>query len=210
MKRKVMLMLISLMLVFGTAACGKQTDSSTVNESETEQIVSQTEETEGFDMERIRKSVIIKGQPFEIPIALSDLGEEWTWKENENSWVGSDGNGLVDIYYNDEEWFVATVENYYEGSEDEGIIYNLTIRTEDCSIDGLVPFESTRQDVVEKYGEPTEIYTRTGDYPYHYTYGTRDVDAGLGPSKQQTLTASIDENDIIIVITITYYVESEK
>ena len=210
MKRKVMLMLVSLMLVFGTAACGKQTDSSTVNESETEQSVSQTEETEGFDMERIRKSVIIKGQPFEIPIALSALGEEWTWKENENSWVGSDGNGLVDIYYNDEEWFVATVENYYEGSENEGIIYNLTIKTEDCSIDGLVPFESTRQDVIEKYGEPIEIFTRTGDYPYHYEYGTRDDDAGLGPAKQQSLSAGIDENDIVISITITYYVELEK
>ncbi len=210
-ERKVMLMLVSLMLIFGTAACGKQTDSSTANESETEQSVSQTEETEGFDMERIRKSIIIKGQPFEIPIALSDLGEEWTWKENENSWVGSNGNGLVDLYYNDEEWFVFTVENYFEGSEDEGIIYNLSIHTEDCSIDGLVPFVSTKQDVIEKYGEPTEIYkSKTDDgYPHHYTYGTPDDDAAP-PAKQQTLTAGIDENDIVTGITITYYVDLEK
>ena len=46
-------MLTSSMLVFGTVACGKQTDNSTVNESETEQSVSQTEETVGFDLEHI-------------------------------------------------------------------------------------------------------------------------------------------------------------
>lgn len=200
-------MLVSLMLVFSTVACGKQTDDSLSKEPGTEQSISQTE---GFDMERIRTSIIIKGQSFEIPIALSDLGEEWTWKENEYSWVGNYGIGLVDVYYNDEEWFVGTAENYYDGAEDEGIIYNLTIRTEDCSIDGMVPFESTRQDLIGKYGEPTEIYTRTGDYPYHYVYGIRDVDAGLGPENEQTLTASIDENDTVICITISYYVELEK
>lgn len=70
-----------------------------------------------------------------------------------------------------------------EGSEDEGVIYNLTIKTGDCSIDGLIPLESTRQDVVGKYGEPLEISERTGAY----CYGTIDHDAGLGPAKNKVL-----------------------
>ncbi len=205
-KRKILLILSSLMLIFCVTACSKQTDSSTANEPE----ASQTEEEKGFDMERIRKSIVIKGQTFEIPTPLADLGEEWTWKEHENSYWGTDGNGLVYLYYKGEEWFIATVHNYYEGSENEGIIYNLTIDTSDCSIDGLVPLESTRQDVVDKYGEPVEIFTRTGDYPHFYRYGTIDHDAGLGPMKQQGLSMGIDENDIVTEVSITYYVEPEN
>lgn len=201
MKRKIMLMLVLWMLVFGTVACGKQTDSNTINELETEQSVLQTEETEGFDMERIRNSVIIKGQPFEIPIALSDLGEGWTWKEHENSWVGSDGNGLVYVYYNDEEWFVGTVRNYYEGDEAEGIIYNLGIETEDSSIDGLVPLVSTKQDVIERYGEPNEISEKSGNYHY----GTMNNDSTpLGPLNEQELSIAFDEKGTVIKIIITY------
>lgn len=201
MRRKIMLILALLMLVSGTVACGKQTDSSLVNESETEQIISQTEESEGFDMERIRNSVIIKGQPFEIPIALSDLGEGWTWKEHENSWVGSEGNGLVYVYYNDEEWFVGTVRNYYEGNEMEGIIYNLGIESEDSSIDGLVPLVSTKQEVIERYGEPNEISEKSGNYHY----GTTNYDSTpLGPLNEQELSIAFDEKDTVIKIIITY------
>lgn len=38
--------------------------------------VSLTENPEyqsGFDIERVRKSIVVKGQPFEIPVALKDL-----------------------------------------------------------------------------------------------------------------------------------------
>lgn len=201
MRRKIMLMLVLLMLVSGTVACGKQIDSSLVNEPETEQAISQTEETEGFDIERIRKSIIIKGQPFEIPIALSDLEEGWTWKEHESSWVGSDGNGLVYVYYNDEEWFVGTVRNYYEGNEMEGIIYNLGIETEDSSIDALIPLVSTKQEVIERYGEPNEISEKSGNYHY----GTMNNDStNLGPLNEQELSIAFDEKGTVIKIIITY------
>lgn len=43
MKRKIMLMLAALVLVCSVIACGKQADSSTVNELETEQETSQAE-----------------------------------------------------------------------------------------------------------------------------------------------------------------------
>lgn len=210
MKRKILLMLVSLMLVFSVTACGKQADSSTLNEPEKEQGMSragETEEvegTEGFDMERIRKSIIIKGQSFEIPTALSDLGEGWTWEEDELSSWGTDGAGLVDVYFNNKEWFVGGVENYYAGSEDEGIIYNLTIETGDCSIDGFVPLESTRQEMLEKYGEPVET---NDEYGLKYHYGSPNHASGLGPIREQSLSVSFDENDIITSMSITYYVD---
>lgn len=201
MKKKLLLGLVSLILVCNVTACDKRVDNSTVNEPETEQAISQTEETEGFDIERIRKSIIIKGQPFEIPIALSDLEEGWTWKEHEASWVGCDGNGLVYVYYNDEEWFVGTVRNYYEGNEMEGIIYNLGIETEDSSIDDLIPLVSTKQEVIERYGEPNEISENSG----YYQYGTMNNDStNLGPLNEQRLSIGFDEKGTVIKIIITY------
>lgn len=195
-------MLASLILVCNVTACNKQADSSTVNESVMEQDVSQAEKrTEGFDMERIRKSVMIKGQSFDIPIALSDLGEGWTWKEHEASWAAGKGGGLVYVYYNDEEWFVGSVRNYYEGSEDKGIICNLTIETDDCSIDGLVPLQSTKQDVIEKYGEPNEISEKSGYYHYISMYNNTET---AEPSDDKVLVVGFDEDDVIIKIIINY------
>lgn len=190
MKRKIMLLPASLILVFCVTACGRQTDSAGYI----------PEGIEGFDMERIRNSVIIKGQPLEIPIALSDLGEGWTWKEHEASWASGNGSGLVYVYYNDEEWFVGSVRNYYEGSEDEGIICNLTIETDDCSIDGLVPLQSTKQDVIEKYGEPNEI-EKSVYYHYISTYNNTET-AELSDDK--VLVIGFDEDDIISMIIINY------
>lgn len=202
MRRKIMLMLVALMLVFSVTACNKQADSSTVNESVMEQDVSQAEKrTEGFDMERIRKSVMIKGQSFEMPTALDKLSQEWTWEHDD--YLSDDGNGLVNVYYNEEEWFVATVENYFEGSEDEGIIYNLTIETADSSIDGFVPLKSTKQEILEKYGEPVEISERNGEFFYGGIYHRTFLEV----NKKQGLAVMFDENDIVTSISITYYVD---
>lgn len=200
MKRKIMLILASWILIFSVTACGKQVGSFVANESIVGPDISQLEETEGFDMERIRKSVVIKGQSFEIPIALSDLGEGWTWKEHEASWAAGKGGGLVYVYYNDEEWFVGSVRNYYEGSEDKGIICNLTIETDDCSIDGLVPLQSTKQDVIEKYGEPNEI-EKSVYYHYISMYNNTET---AEPSDDKVLVVGFDEDDVIIKIIINY------
>lgn len=213
MKGKIILILILISLLLCVAACGKQVGSSTEDELRAEKDIVQAEDAEGaetketaggFDIERVRKNVIIKDQPFEIPTALSELGEGWTWEEDELSSWGVNGSGLVDVYFNNEEWFVGGVENYYAGSEDEGIIYNLTIETGDCSIDGFVPLESTRQEMLERYGEPMETDDK---YGLNYHYGSLHHDSGVGPSREQSLSVTFDENDIITSMSITYYVD---
>lgn len=113
--------------------------------------ISLTEASEyqsGFDIERVRKSIVIKGQPFEIPVALKDIKNGWTWKEDAKltPWAGK-GYGVADIYYNGEKMLGVVIKNYYSGRE-EGYIYNLTIREGVGSVDGFTPMVSTKQDVL--------------------------------------------------------------
>lgn len=208
MKRKIKFLIISCILVLCLSACSKQTEDST-DAITTEPNTTQTEpgQSVGFDIEVARKNIIIKGQPFEIPVALGDLKDGWTWKENENSHYATDGGGSVDLFYNGEEWFSAGLENYYEGAENKGIIYNIAIKTDDCSIDGIVPCQTTKQEVLDKYGEPDEVIQEYSVYRYGTTHNGTNY--SLAPTKEQRITIAFDENDIVSSISITYDVLDE-
>lgn len=201
-KKRMKLLIVSMIFILYLSACGKKEDAGTDDPS-WGQDISQTETTqsEGFDIEVARKNIIIKGQPFEIPVALGDLKDGWTWKENENS-IRVSGAGLADIYFNGEEWFTAGLDNFYEGAEEKGVVYNLAIETEDCSIDGLVPYQSTKQEVIEKYGEPDEIIP---EYSL-YHYGTIHNDRSW-PIKERSIVIEFDKTDKVIFISITYHLE---
>lgn len=201
MKKKFLLLLITVTMAISIVGCNKNESSESSSQAETSNTTNTTQSAQlgTFDIEVVRKNIIIKGQPFEIPVALKDLPEGWTWKEKEQSEL-DEGNGLAYIYYNGEEMFIAGLENFYEGLESSGIVYNLTIKTDDCSIGGLIPFKSTKQDVVDKYGEPNEI-TRSG----YYRYGTtNNNDTIRGRINEQCIIIEFDEDDKIIFMSITY------
>ncbi len=163
-----------------------------------------------FDIETVRKNIVIKGQPFEVPTVLKDLSDGWTWKESETTKWRDEGLGFAHIYYNEEEVFVAGVENYYEGTEEKGIIYHFTIEADDSSIDGLTPLKSTKQDVIEKYGEPDEVWQMEEPFIDGYYYGiVNGWDTVLGRKNDQSLFCSFTEEGLIDEITITY-VDLEK
>ncbi len=152
-----------------------------------------------FDIEVARKNIVLKGQPFEMPVALKDLSDGWTWEDMGAKYF-DEGEGLAHLYYEDEEMVIAALENFYDADKEDGIIYNLTIETDDCSIDGITPLKSTKQDVLEKYGEPNEIGSAG-----HFRYGTtNNSDTFGGRINEQRLTIKFDENDNIILISITY------
>ncbi len=157
-----------------------------------------------FDIETVRKNIVIKGQPFEIPMALKDLPEGWTYVEIETMQL--DGLGSANFYYNDEEMFHGALENFYKDNKKDGIIYNTTLRTDDCSIDGIIPLKTTLQEVIDKYGEPAEISELVGKATYVYSYGIRKPRTSLlGRSNNQALILSIDkETEIVSLISITY------
>lgn len=151
------------------------------------------EETKDFDMKRALKSILVKGQPIELPLALSDLGEGFTWKKTDHASCRSDGTGAVTIYFHDEECFHTVAENYYEGAEEQGMIYEIRIKTDDCSIDGFVPGKTTKQEVIERYGKRVMLSEITNIY----IYGSKDPDWGL------RLAIEFDQNDVVKEIFIS-------
>ena len=215
MKNKIVLLtLCAVMAVMAFTGCKNEnieaSDTGVTSSAAADDNAAQGEANGTFDIETVRKNIVIKGQPFEVPTVLKDLSDGWTWKENENSKLRDEGLGFAHIYYNEEEVFVAGVENYYEGTEEKGIIYHFTIEADDSSIDGLTPLKSTKQDVIEKYGEPDEVRQMEEPFIDGYYYGiVNGWDTVLGRKNDQSLYCSFTEEGLIKKITKTY-VDLEK
>ena len=176
--------------------------------------VSFTEDSEyqsGFDMERVRKSIVIKGQPFEVPIALKDFKNGWTWEENkELTPYAGEGYGIVHIYYKGEKMLGVSVKNYYSGREEEGYIYNLTIGEGVGSVDGFTPMVSAKQDVLNRYGEPVRIEKGLVIYDEAYLYGIINGSKGAHSSDQVFSAAFLDDGTLYeISMTYTYSTEDD-
>lgn len=210
MKNKIKLILCALcaaMVCLVFAGCKNEnieaSDTGVTSSAAADDNVAQEEANGTFDIETVRKNIVIKGQPFEIPMALKDLPEGWTYVEIETMQL--DGLGSANFYYNDEEMFHGALENFYKDNKKDGIIYNTTLRTDDCSIDGIIPLKTTMQEVIDKYGEPTNINSEYDDVDI-YSYGIlKQMTNMFGRFNDQALTISFDkETKIVSQISITY------
>ena len=209
MKKVVLLLLCMLFLPICSGCNTKLKSTSTEN---TENFVSresnensQDEKVSSgiFDIETARKNIVIKGQPFEIPKKLLELEESWTY-EFKDAYLG-EGEGLAILYYQGEEMLVAGLENYYEGKENDGIIYNLTIKAADnSSIDGIVPFQTTQNEIIEKYGSPDFEYEAKQIYDHLFKYGISKEITQSEQTKSKCVSIAFDEDDIVISVSITY------
>ena len=207
MKNRVKFILCAVMVCLVFAGCKNEnieaSDTGVTSSAAADDNAAQGEANGTFDIETVRKNIVIKGQPFEIPMALKDLPEGWTYVEIETMLL--DGLGSAKFYYNDEEMFHGALENFYKDNKKDGIIYNTTLRTEDCSIDGIIPLKTTMQEVIDKYGEPTNINSEYDDVDI-YSYGIlKPMTNMFGRFNDQALTISFDnETKIVSLISITY------
>ena len=210
MKNKIKLILCALcaaMVCLVFAGCKNEnieaSDTGVTSSAAADDNAAQGEANGTFDIETVRKNIVIKGQPFEIPMALKDLPEGWTYVEIETMQL--DGLGSANFYYNDEEMFHGALENFYKDNKKDGIIYNTTLKTDDCSIDGIIPLKTTMQEVIDKYGEPTNINSEYDDVDI-YSYGIlKQMTNMFGRFNDQALTISFDkETKIVSQISITY------
>lgn len=200
-KRLVALMLAASMLC-GIAGCTKEPSESPANINDTSIELSNDNDEIGFDIDRVRKNIIIKGQTIEIPVKLGEIPEGWSYKlYDENDVYLRENQFLATMYYNGNEMYIAALENFFPDKPKESIIYNLTIETDDCSIDGLVPFKSTKQEVVKRYGEPVPTASDDEYYLYGIVNGENKVG---GRINDHSLGIRFDESDIITEISITY------
>ena len=208
MKKRLFLLLITIAIAISTVGCNNNESSESSSQAETtaSSTTEQSAQLGTFDIEVVRKNIIIKGEPFEIPVALKDLPEGWTYDVfDEKDIYLDEGLSLADMYYNGEEMFIAALENYYPDKEKESIIFNLTIKTDDCSIDGLIPLVNSKQDVVEKYGEPIEKRELESPFVEVYCYGiVKNLNTLDGRINSPSIFVSFKEDGTINSISITY------
>ena len=114
-------------LLCGFTGCERSTipDGSEISYSET-----------GFDIERIRKNVIVDGQAIEIPIKLKELPKDWTYETSANRFAEDrchvevkDKNG--DLLFN------CGAENYKESKKGDSRIFDAPFENDKCSVDGI-------------------------------------------------------------------------
>lgn len=181
--------------------CGFTGCSDVQNES---LAISESANENGFDIERVRKKIVIKGQTIEIPVKLGEIPDGWSYKlYDEKDVYLRENQFLATMYYNGNEMYIAALENFFPDKPKESIIYNLTIETDDCSIDGLVPSETTKQEVVKRYGEPVSkaVYNGCDYYRYGIVNGENKVGGRLN---DHSLGIRFDKNDIVTDISIVY------
>ena len=197
----VALLVVATMLCNFTGCSNGETPSPTDRNITSVGVSNSVNET-GFDIDRVRKSIIIKGQTIEIPMKLNNLPNGWTYKlYDEKDVYLKDNQFLATMYYNGNEMYIAALESFFPDKPKESIIYNLTIETDDCSIDGLVPLKSTKQEVVKRYGEPVPKVSDDDYYFYGIVNGESKVGGRLN---DHSLGIRFDESDTITEISITY------
>lgn len=200
-KRLVALILAASMLC-GIAGCTKEPSDSPADISDASVELSNDNDEIGFDIDRVRKSIIIKGQTIEIPVKLGEIPEGWSYKlYDEKDVYLRENQFLATIYYNGNEMYIAALENYNKNKPEESIIYNLTIYESDCSIDGLMPQLSTKQDVIDKYGEPL---SGVGNEHYYYYGIVNGENKTGGRLNDHSIGVRFTEDNLIKSISITY------
>lgn len=192
--------IIISLLVMGAMLCGiTACDNGQLQISAD---VSENPDESGFNIERVRKNIVIKGQTIEVPTKLGDIQSGWSYElYDEKDVYLTQNQFLATMFYKGEEMYIAALENYEKGKAEESIIYNLTIYDSDCSIDGLVPYLTTKQDVVEKYGEPLPDVSRDNYYYYGLVNGENKLGGRLN---DHAIGIRFAEDDTVKGISITY------
>lgn len=93
--KRTVALLIAATLLCSLTGCAK---GPTGNNNLSSDIDSNNADETEFDIERVRKSFIIKGVPFELPKRIGDLDDAWTYQKRETHYV--DDTGLADFYFN--------------------------------------------------------------------------------------------------------------
>ncbi len=188
--KKILLPMIlgSILLTF--TACGTEEKTLSVTDEDSKK---------SFDMEKIRKNIVIRGERFEIPVKLNELADGLTfeiWDED-----SFEGRNAADIFRNGEELCSVGVMNCYAGAEGESEIYYISLNDSECSADGIVPHISTKQEVLDKYGEPG--YKAGDDVSCIFYYGEEKSATPLDGLSGKAVAISF-EDDKVATISITY------
>lgn len=188
--KKILLPMILGAILLTFPACGSRENSQSVTNNTSKKI---------FDMETVRKSIIVRGERFEIPIKLNELADGLTYELWEEA--SDHGRNAADIFRNGENFCTVGVKDCYAGSESDGEIYYISLNSRECSADGIIPFKTTKQEVLDKYGEPG--YKAEDEVSCIFYYGEEKSITPLEGLFGKAVAITF-EDDKVSTISITY------
>ena len=190
---------ISTVLIMNLCACnGKDNisnDNSTLSAIDMNDCI--------FDIDAVRSNINIHGHSFTIPQKIADLEEGFFYE-----FVGDEfGDGLyeVEISYNNEVILRTLVSDAHNKSE-KAFIYNIALEDAHSNVLDITPFLSTKEDVLTKFGEPTEknkVDILSSEIKEVYRYGIKGTSDGYKASGK-FVTISFNADDIVTSIVINY------
>ena len=102
--------------------------------------------------------------------------------------------------------FSCGAKNYKESKKGDSRIFDAPFENDKCSVDGITPFKTTREEIVERYGEATSIknfnskkYEGWQEYRYGSLEGKTSNDW-----HGKCLIVTFNEKGIVDWVTIVY------
>jgi hypothetical protein len=191
---------------------GNSANGSGTNEVTTSDVNSGVVSENGkFDIETVRKNIYYKDNRFEIPITLGELktlDEKWGYSNLKygDEFYDEDGLAACEITYDGEIAFNAALENYYSNNEDTAVIYGISVKNTDVSVDGISVETTDSESVLKKYGEPSFTgELAPGSNGYVYSFGYRKLSIPSVKSKSHGITISfVADTNIVRSISLDY------
>ncbi len=198
MKNKFFAFMLCAALAFTpSVGCGEKSQA----EKQTSSAVSETDTC--FDIETARKNISVNGQNIELPMKLSELGEGWDFEIVDTD---KEGFACVIIKYKGDEIFSGTLAECETGNEENSILYNLSVNSDKCSVDGFTPDVSVKDDILKKYGEPVDSESYEKQNCELWNYGDiKRFKFGTYILKSRGIVFNIDADGIVKSISITYW-----
>lgn len=192
-KKILLALLLSAVVVSSATACGTSTPVTSVPSTEstlsTQSAVSQasavsdnstSSETKYSDdndtkVKQMLENVTLNGKPLKIPYKLSDLGDGYTFDSSVDI---EEHNGktyaVTKLMYNDEKVSYVFLSNYQKNQKiTDFIAYYISSSDLNENMYGFLQIDniginSTKNDILKKFGEPTNIKsTDVGEYIYY-------------------------------------------
>ena len=193
MLKKIIIMFLAAVLLLPLTACGKGEGSGGGDDRAAPKV---------FDMEAVRKSIIIQGSAFEIPVMLRNLPKGWTYVNED--YASTENVGLVSLLYNGTKMFMGTVENYVAGHEDDGFVFSIAINAGDCSVDGIVPQKTTLAEVKEMYGEPDAVQNAGEVTLYLYGKQGEGDNFDIKMKNSRSIAIVFDDKETVAQVSVVY------
>lgn len=192
-KKILLALLLSAVVVSSATACGTSTPVTSVPSTEstlsTQSAVSQasavsdnstSSETKYSDdndtkVKQMMEKITLNGKSLKIPYKLSDLGDGYTFDSSVDI---EDHNGktyaVTKLMYNDEKVSYVFLSNYQKNQKiTDFIAYYISSSDLNENMYGFLQIDniginSTKNDILKKFGEPTNIKsTDVGEYIYY-------------------------------------------